>query len=50
LREAQDYGAEGQRIKAFAEDAPSIKPQQSLRFPIAEKESLEMDIMANFVA
>ena len=35
LSEVHYYGSEGQRIKAFAEDATSIKPQRSLRFVIA---------------
>jgi hypothetical protein len=36
LSEVHYYDSEGQRIKVFAEGVPSIKPQQSLRFVIAE--------------
>ena len=38
LREVHYYGSEGQRIKVFSDYAPPIKPQQSVRFVIAEED------------
>ena len=36
LSEVSYYGSKGKLIESFVEDAPSIKPQESVRFVIAE--------------
>ncbi len=38
LSEVNYFGSEGQLLKSFIEDAPSIKPQESVRFVIAEED------------
>ena len=36
LSEVNYYGSKGKLIESFVEDAPSVKPQESVRFVIAE--------------
>lgn len=36
LTEVNYYGSKGRRIKSFVDDVPTIKPQESIRFVIAE--------------
>ena len=36
LSEVNYYGSKGELIESFVEDAPSVKPQESVRFVIAE--------------
>jgi hypothetical protein len=38
LTEVNYYGSKGRRIKSFVDDVPTIKPQESIRFVIAEDE------------
>jgi hypothetical protein len=38
LTEVNYYDSKGRRIKSFIDDVPTIKPQESIRFVIAENE------------
>jgi hypothetical protein len=38
LTEVNYYGSKGKLIKSFVDDVPTIKPQESIRFVIAEDE------------
>ena len=38
LREVNYYGSTGKLIESFVDDAPTVRPQESLRFVVAEDE------------